>query len=390
MLIKSRLLLPLTLSAGFLAISYALIASPPQTQRIIPAYVVPQVDVLRPEQGDFAVTIQAQGIVRPAHQQVSLTAQVAGRVLGLHAQFKPGGKIPAGETIIEVDQQDYQLALKKAQAGLISAQALVALERAEQQIAKAEFDLGGRIVLDKNQRALRLREPQLNKVQAVLSIAQVEFDMAKLALSRTAITLPYDVLVLDTSTTVGGTVSIGSVMGNFVRADKVWIELTLPHKHLARIEQRAEQRGAEQRAEQRGADKPGAQAKFIVNGHRYQGELISTRVALTASTRMAGVIVEVIYSPHDEHKPKLLIGTHISANLSAGIVKNSLKIPTKALTDNNQVYVIDTNNTLQLRDAVIQWQLSDHLLIQPSFKPQDRLIVSRISGMVPGTGVKAI
>jgi multidrug efflux pump subunit AcrA (membrane-fusion protein) len=174
-------------------------------------------------------------------------------------------------------------------------------------------------------------------------------------------------------------------MGNLVRADKVWIELTLPHKHLGRVKYKEE-------------NQAGAQATFMVNGYHYQGEVISTRVDLTSLTRMAGVIVEVTYKEaykevddvDHQQSPPLLIGTHINANLSAGIVQNSLKIPSKALTANNQVYVIDSENKLQLREAVMQWQLSDHLLIKPSFKAQDRLIVSRISGMAPGSVIKAI
>lgn len=385
---NKSIFLPLGLILGFAAISYALIASPPQSSRITPKNIVPTVEVMDLKQASFDVTIQAQGIVKAAHKEITLTSQVAGKVSGVHPDFVPGGMIVAGENIAQIDQTDYQLALKEAQAKLSSALATMSLEQAQQEIASKEFaSITAVTGVSNNRKALALRQPQLQQIQAELTIAQIEYDKAKIMLERTALTLPYDVLVLETTSAIGEVVSNGMSMAILVRAEKIWLELKVQQKHLERLKVKSDRQA-------------GAKVTFLSNGIEYLGEVIGIRADVSSSTRMGGVIVEVYNqllskvnstpNPVPSPMPRLTIGTHIEATLQAGVINNALKIPRKAITTNSQIYVVDEQNKLQLRNTTIQWQLSESLIIQPDLQLQDRLIVSRIAGILPGSFVDVV
>ena len=386
--INKSIILPLTLFLGFAAISYALIASPPQSVRLPAKEFVPTVDVLDLEQASFDVTIQAQGIVKAAHKEITLTSQVTGKVIAVHPDFIPGRMIAAGENIAQIDQTDYRLALNEAKAKLSSALASMSLEQAQQEIARKEFALFKSANLASNNRkALALRQPQLKQIQAELAIAQIEYDKAKHMLERTLLSLSYDVLVLETTSAVGEVVSDGMSMASLIRADKVWLELKVQQKYLARLIVKSDKQS-------------GSKVTFSLNAFEYQGEVIGIRANVSSSTRMGGVIVEIpnhllpnlSSTPGQTASPKptLTIGSHIEATLQAGVIKNGLKIPRKAITTNNQIYVVDGENKLQLRNAIILWQLPESFIIKPSLQLQDRLIVSRIAGIVPESIVDVV
>ncbi|MCJ8274127.1 MAG: HlyD family efflux transporter periplasmic adaptor subunit, partial [Psychrosphaera sp.] len=257
--------------------------------------------------------------------------------------------------------------LQKAAAILASAQAAVTLEKGQQQLAKQTFAMANSS--GKTRSDLALRKPQLKQVNAQLTIAQINYDQAKLALKRTALTLPYDALVLETASTTGEIVAAAATMATLIRADKVWLELKVQQKYLGRLQSKM-------------GDKPGSNVTFQSNNHTYHGQVVSIRASLTLSTAMAGVIVEVASKPS---APQLVIGSFIEATLQAGVITNALKIPRKALIANNQIYIVDAQSKLQLRKAIIRWQLPNSLIIDANLQPPERLIVSRIAGIAPGS-----
>lgn len=377
--VKLRILIPVALFFGFAVIAYGLIISAPQSKRNRVKYIAPVVEIMDVEIGAFDVTIQAQGLVKPAQKEVELRPQVGGKVIGLHAHFEPGGRIPAGEVIIQIEKIDYQLILGEAKANLARAEASVDLERGQQQIAREEFELlEGDFVFDDASKALALRVPQLKQLEAERAVAQNAYERARISLGRTELSLPYDTFVLETLSVMGEVISPGVVAGKFARADRFWVELRVQQKHLGRLRARTHKRA-------------GSSVMIRSNGYDYRGELVSLRVNLVAATRLGGAIVEVLnpdYANRTNEKPPLLIGSHVEAVLEAGGFENMYKIPRSALLENNMVYVVDREGRLQWRLVNILWEMPESLIIKPGFEQGDRLVVSRVSGVAPGTIVK--
>ncbi|MBL4660629.1 MAG: HlyD family efflux transporter periplasmic adaptor subunit [Alcanivoracaceae bacterium] len=372
---KVRLLIPLMLMGTFIVIFYLLMLSPIERKRKIVTYVVPTVEIIELLKDSFNVTIEASGMIVAAHQEIALSTQVTGKIVNTHHNFIPGGRIAAGDIIIQIDTSDHILAVKKAQAKLSNVMASVVLEKAQQQIAKKEFaKIASNISVDETRRSLVLRKPQLNQVKAAQTIAQIEYEEAKMALERTALTLPYDVLVLETAATIGEIVVVGSVMAQLARGDEFWLELKVQQKYLARLKAQS-------------LRSSGSKVTFQTNGDHFKGEVISIKAKLTASTKMAGIIVKVESLTSVNTGLPLIIGSHIDAVIQANVIHNVLKIPRKALLDNNQIYVVDIAEKLQLRDIKILRKMPESIIIQDDLQQHDRLVISRIAGIVPGTKV---
>lgn len=377
--VKLRVLFPALLAVGFAIVSYALIATAPETKRKKTDYVAPLVEVMELKTASHDIVVEAQGLVGAAGQEVELRPQVGGRIEAVHTNFTPGALIPAGETILQIEIADYEIALREAAANLARAKASVALEKGQQQIAREEYELlGDDFDFDENSKSLALREPQLKQFEAEEAIAQNAYDRAKLAMERTRVTLPYDALVLNTSAAVGGVASAGAAAGTFARADKFWVELRVQQKHLGRLKAKKGAIG-------------GSSVQIKSNGFTYEGELVALRANLVASTRMGGAIVEVQnanYTAPNSEKPPLIIGSHVNALIEAGTIEGALTIPRSALLDNSLLYVVDGEQRLQQREATVLWELPESLIVKPNFESRDSLVVSRVSGVAPGTEVR--
>ena len=377
--LKSQVLIPLILTCGFITVSYAIVSSPPQSKRKTPEYIEPVVEVITSTNASYDVNIKAQGLIKPAQKQVNLASLVSGKVVSVHRNFIPGGFIPAGETILQIETADYELALKDAEAKTAVAQASLVLEKGQQRLAKKQLELSkSTYSIDGNNDALALalRKPQLKQAKAEFALTQNDVEKARLALERTRLTLPFDALVLEANSTNGEAITQGNTAGVFARANKYWLELKVQQKHLHRLHARTLTRN-------------GSLVSFKANGYRYRGEVISLRTNLVSTTRMGGVIVEVV-KPFSSNHPSLIIDSHVSATVQAGTIKNALKLPRNALINDQQIFVVDSANKLQVRDIKIQWEMNDNTIVQASLAPDDRVVVSRIFGIAPGSIVNPV
>lgn len=376
-LVSAMTIVPVALSIGFVAVIWLLFATTPSPQMQAPPVKKPVVEAMAINVVDRAVTTTSQGVVRPANGAAELRPQVSGDVIATHDGFTPGGIIPAGEPILQIDRTDYDLALADARAALNQARANVEMEKGQQRIAEAEFELlESDIEFDESSRALALRQPQLQRVEAELEAARAAYDRAELNLQRTALSLPYDAVVLSVEAVEGEYMGARDLAGTLARADAFWVELRVRHDVLGRLTSRS-----------RTGD--GADVTVSMNGIDYPGEVIRIRADVSEETRMGGAFVEVTdplsLSARHENRPPLLIGSYVEAQLDAGRIEDIIAMPRRALRDNNEVYVADAADQLASRDVTIAWELEDTVLIQPTFEDGDRIITSRVSGIPPGT-----
>lgn len=373
--LKKGALVPVLLAIFFLAICYWLVSSAPQSKRKYPERELPKVEVMSTSMGAFDVNVEAHGQVVAAHHRISLTSQVTGQLIATHVNFRPGGFIKAGESIIQVDKTDYQLAVKETHANLVKARASVALELGQQQIAQKQFALSPPLKDQDEQRvALALRQPQLDTSQADMLIAQVEHDKAILALNRTTLSFPFDVHVIESAVSVGEVASSGMTLAKLSRADKSWVELKLQQKYLTRLRAKDNQ-------------VVGSLVTFEHNQQPFYGEVISIRADLANGTRMAGVLVEVNMS---NRALPLILGTHVTAKIAGGVISDSMEIPRRSLLNDQNIHVVDNDDRLRKRKVNILWEKANTLIVRPDFHSGDQVITSRIAGIVPGSLVEPI
>ena len=87
--------------------------------------------------------VESQGVVVP-RTRTSLISEVSGAVLEVSEAFVVGGTFKAGDMLLKVDPTDYEVALQRAEASLISSKAQMELEKARSAQAEKEWEITGR------------------------------------------------------------------------------------------------------------------------------------------------------------------------------------------------------------------------------------------------------
>jgi RND family efflux transporter MFP subunit len=370
----ARGLLFVLITAGFSALVWQLLQSAPQSNRERPPTPLPLVDVVPATPGSHSVDVRAAGTVRSAFE-LAVRPQVGGRIVALHPDFEPGGQIAAGSTLVAIDPADYRLEIAAAEAEVAKALAAKALEQGRRVVAREELaSLGGSLEFDRDSQGLALREPQLRQVQAELAAARNRLQRAQLDLERTRLTLPYDVIVLERERVSDEIVAARERIGRVSRADTYWVELSLSPDTLPRLRARS-------------PDQPGSAVSIRHAGATVNGEIVRIRADVASGSRLAGVIAEIPVGP--ETRKRLLIGSFVEARIDAGRIDGAIRVPRRALRDNGRVWVVDGGGRLQVRGAEALWENEQSLLLSPAaLQPGDRIVVSRVSGMVPGAEVR--
>lgn len=371
----ARLLIFVLVASGFgLGVGH-LMSSAPESKRERPPAPVALVDVIDSTAAAFALTLDAAGTVVSAFE-LEVRPQVGGRIVSLHPDFEPGGRIAANSTILQIEPDEYILAVTAAEADIAKARAALELEKGRRVVAREELNLlQDSITVDTASRALALRKPQLRQVQAELGVAENRLERAQLDLRRTELRLPYDVLVLERTRVVGEVVAARELVGRVTRADEYWVELKTRPRLM-------------QRLVARNGGSPGSAVVVQDGARRFEGEVVRIRADLAPGSRLGGVIVAVpAENPAGE---RLLLGSYVQAQIQAGTMDRVIQVPRRAVRDNDRIWVVDAEERLQVRPAEVVWESGQRLLLHAdSVQAGDRVVVSRVSGLVPGARVRS-
>ena len=137
-------------------------------------------------QDNVQLKVSAQGESRP-QTEIDLVPEVGGKIVYVSPNFVEGGIIRKGETLIRIEDADFQVSVVRAQANIAQAEQVLIREQAEGEIARQDYAELGRGEAS----ALALRKPQQAQAQASLQLAQAELDAAKLQLTRTEVKAPF-------------------------------------------------------------------------------------------------------------------------------------------------------------------------------------------------------
>ncbi|MEM7384048.1 MAG: HlyD family efflux transporter periplasmic adaptor subunit, partial [Verrucomicrobiota bacterium] len=259
-----------------------------------------------------------------------------------------------------------------------------AVEEGKQVVAKREFSLLEKELEDGTiNQDLVLRKPHLERAQAMLEMAKNEIARARLALDRTTIPTPFNAVVIEESIEVGQLVTTGESICQLAGTDAFWVRVTLPFEDLRWV--RPPKNGT-----------PGSKATvFLDKGNGIRAEWVGTVERLLGDldpdTRMARALVRVEdplghRSTVDSAPFPLLLGSFVSVNIDAGILKNVLTIPRKALHGSN-LRVVDSSEELQIRPTTVLWKQEETLFVKNVLEEGDEVIVSDLRAALPGMKV---
>ena len=226
----SKKLLPIAIIAGAVFISMAmnLLKPAPLKAESPDTAVAVKTQILQRTQA--ILSVESQGTVLP-RTSTSLTSEVSGRVLRLSPHFVVGGVFKANDVLLQLDPTDYEVALQRANAKLISMNAQLTFEQARGVQAEKEWGMTGRPAEEAP--LLALRKPYLEEARANVLQAEAEVKQAKLKLERATIRAPYAGMVAAKTVDIGQYVTVGKMLGETFAIDFAEVRLPLTKKDLS-------------------------------------------------------------------------------------------------------------------------------------------------------------
>jgi RND family efflux transporter MFP subunit len=284
--------------------------------------------------------------------------------------------------MLQIDPEDYELALQQKQSSLSDAEYAYKLELGRQDVAKREWNLlygeqkSGQIESD-----LALRKPHLEKAEADIKAAKAELELARINLNRTRVTAPFNAMVLDKYVDLGSQVSPQEKLADLVGTDAYWVQVSVPVEHLKWLKIPKEN------------DEEGAAATiYYRGGSTRQGKVLRMLADLSKEGRMARLLIEVKdpldLKTNESRRPPLLISEYVRVLIDGAPLQDVYRIPRFALRNDDQIWLVDKEQKLAIRPVKTLWREEEYVYIRDGLHPDDLLIVSALATPVDGMDLR--
>ena len=343
-----------------------------------------------------AIPVFGSGTVRPA-REVNIAPQVGGRVESVNPAFRGGGRVEAGQTLFEIEEEDYRYRVEVAIADVAARQVALLEAREQAEIATAEYESFSRRQTGDalaEPSPLTLRQPQLQAAEAALARDEARLAEARLALSRTVITAPFDGFVRAESIDAGQIVAAGQTVGSLFAADAAEIPVALPDSDAALIPGLWELRAGDdsQQVAARVIAEYGEQS-FAWNGYVDRAE-----ASVDSQTRTVDVVIRVpdpfvagtpVNGPAAGGNPPLLVGEYVDVEIEGVAMANVYRIPRAALQAGNEVWVVGGGGTVGIVPVRIFQRADDEAYVTGALQAGQRVVTGGVQFAIEGMRVLA-
>jgi len=329
---------------------------------------------------EVTLSVESQGTVRP-RTRTTLISEVSGTVLEVSDYYIVGGSFDAGDILMRLDPTDHEVALQRAKAQLISANALLELEKARAVQAKKEWEMTGRPESDAP--ILALRKPYLAEAEANILQAKAQLKQAELKLQRATIRAPYAGMVSLKSVDVGQYVTTGSRLGETFAIDFVEVRLPLTEKDLSQMETMSFQNSDVVNTVVLSGSANG-------NPASWSAEIVRTEGVVNELNRSQYVVARIsnpyrLNQTQTASTPPLLVGTFVTAKLKGKTLDNVFKVPRSALLQGSKVAVVDDMQRLQINSVNVVFSDEGYYYVSEGLKEDAEVVVSAIGTPIEGS-----
>ena len=381
---RSERRLKWVLSIGVIVASVAvagiLIATkeePPRAEKPLEGTLV---EVIQVGTSRHEVNLYAKGTVVPA-MEVMLQPEVGGRVTWQSKELVPGGRFDEADPILKVDSRDYQLAVEAARAEVRAARLDLTLERRRGEVAKREWNSFGQIDATDEQRALAQREPQLEAARLALKAAESSLKKAELDLKRTTLRAPFNAMVVTENVDLGQLISPQTTVARLVGTDEYHVQVSVPVASLRTIRARTD-------------EEPGSPAMIVQRVGQgtieRRGEVIRQLPDLDPGGAMARILVRIENPLGEKGELPLLLGSFVDVATEAQPIDDAIRVPRLALRNGRNVYVMNDQDLLEIRDVTIAWSEPDSVLVTGGLEANERVVISRIATPIPNMLLRTV
>ena len=361
------------------------IKTPPKAKPRVRTPVAPLVTVTSIQPQDIMYEFTAMGTVTSA-QEISLNPRVSGEVIDVSPEMVPGGYVKTGDHLVSIDPTDYEIAILQLQSDLAKVTSDLNLEMGSQRIASKEFEILGQEV-SPTEKKLMLREPQLGIARAAVANAEAKLKRARIDLTRTKITAPFNGVILSKKIDLGSHVSSTTPIAQLAGTDQFWVKVRLPVEQLQwlNIPTTTSRNGSSARifSQERGSET------------RYRdGRVIRLAASLEAEGRMAELYVSVddplCLTPENDDTPQLLLGAFVRVSFTGRKLNNIFAIDRNYLHENDTIWLLSGDNTLEVTTVDVLARTKEYVYTATTLGNAPRLITSGVPNPTTGTPLQLL
>jgi RND family efflux transporter MFP subunit len=369
----------LVLIGGAVGTSWLIFSSEPTAQREgATRRSAALVETLVAERGTYRPRLEVLGVVEPA-RDIVLSPRVSGQIIRLEPVFVPGGLVTKDQALLGIDPADFERALTVRRAELHQVEAELAIEEGRQQVARREFELLGESI-DPANRALVLREPQIESVRARVQAAVAAVEQAQLDLDRTTVRAPFDAQILSRVVDAGSQVAPGDRLGRLVGVDEYWVIASVPLRDLRWLRFPT-------------GDEPGAQVRLRHTTAWEPGVFREARVSrligsVDQQTRLARVLVTVP-DPlgRTTEGPPLILGTIVELQIEGQVLENVIRLDRDHLRQNDTVWVM-VDGALEIREADVAFRDPEYAYLRGGVEDGEHVVTTSLATVTPGLALR--
>lgn len=377
-----KVILPIvTVAASILAARWLVATKPAPAGRSVDRDV-PPVAVVTVEQRDVCFPIHSQGTVQPRLES-TLAARVAGRIVSVAECFDESGFFRRGEVLAEIERRDYEVRIRRMEAGLRAA-------RAETLDAKHQLD---RVVQLRDRNAAAPAE--LDRAQSLFDMStaraeelEAQLEEARNALKDTTVAAPFDGCVREKHADVGQYVTPGTPLATCFATDAVEVRLPVGDHELAFLDLALGE-----------THDPGAgpdvvlEAEFAGSLRRWKGSIVRSEAIVDSRSRMVYLVAHVPKpyerTDHSGGHP-LAVGMFVAATIRCNPVVDAIVLPASCVAHDGKLFVVDPGGALRPREVEVLRREGTWVVVQGDLSEGESVCATPMDHAVPGLQVEVI
>ena len=397
------LVLVVVIIGGGASLSRWLVANKPDPERADFAKLPPVVETHKTVRADLPLLFTGYGTARADHE-VDITAQVSGQVVNVPKETNDGASVSKGQTLLRIDDRDYQRQLDRARAQAADIQAqiaavdiqrenldkLVSIAAQEMDIARRElkrlsdlfestnassreYDLTNRAYQSARrvwQSLVSEREqldPKRTALEATLDARQADVALAELNVERCNIVAPFTGQIVTLNVETGDRAQVGMQLVTLMdtRHIEVPIELPASVKPLVNV------------------DADCSLAIENMPGFAWQGRVARVAPIVDARSRTFAAFVEV---DNDDQAVPLAPGFFVTAIVEGPTLANVITVPRGAIVADT-VFVANESNASR-RNVSVTRNVGTMAVVEGDLNGGELVITSNLDILEDGAPIR--
>lgn len=321
--------------------------------------------------------VHAPGRLMP-RDELSLVGEVAGKVVGINPELRPGGRIAKGDVILRIDDGDYAADLARAKAAVATATARLKQATAERDRQARLAEIGA-----SPEKAAEAADAAFEDASAAVEQTRAQLRVAERTVAKTIVRAPFDALVTNEQVAPGTYVAPGQPLANLISADAGEVHAGLPAEDVAAV------RAAMSQAEGGQLSVQAEPNSGSLGSVSLEGYLAEFSPIIDPASRTATVIAVFPDAFTEPYSGQVFSGDFMDVLIEGYSERPVWQVPQGSIRQDSFVWVVTRENDLHKAHVEVIDQTGDTTLIHSDdLSASDIVMTTVLSEETEGMKVK--